>query len=462
VKIRFVSGALAALGLLAAGCQSEPRQWLVSVATDAPVPQLGDHLLLEVLGSDAACTGCLRIIGVDGPESLPVSFGIAPQKDGETVRLRARLYRAEQAGANGLPDSPALIDATVSLPPIDGETRAALDLSTSCFGIASAPDHHETCDPATGKLGPEPVLALLADGTTQPRAGSWPPAAPVACNAAAPAGMVCVPGGAFLLGTPRPTYVGADDARQTQPERLIQLSRFAIDANEVTVGVVRDLVVKGKLPSEPSVKSKSAPGSVLGACTYLGASDATGDALPVNCVSHVLAEAVCAALGKRLPKEAEWEYAAGNVTSETPYPWGASGDLCSLSLVGMGRNFEEADTGVHEGSSCRAVNEPATWGPVVGGNPLDVTTLGIHDLAGSMSEWVADTFAPYGAPCWQSTTSVLVEPTCGAPALGSPSTFSRRGSSWGGFKLDASSTARENGAPSASDPYTGFRCAMSM
>lgn len=461
---RGLSTALAAAGFLLSAlsaCEPEPRQWLVSVSTDAPAPRFGDHLLLEVMGEGAICTGCMRLIGVDGPDSLPVSFGVVPRDGGAAVRVRARLYRAEQAGPDGLPRGPALIDAVARLPPLDGETRVALDLSMRCFGVPSLPEQRATCDPEAGALAPEPVLPLLSEVEARPEPGSWPSAAPVPCQGPVPAGMVCVPGGAFLLGTPRPGYT-VDLDELSQPERLVQFGAFAIDADEVTVGTVRELVATGQLRTAPVARDLDAPGSDLGACTYLGASNGANDALPVNCVTHALAEEACSALGKRLPTEAEWEVAAGNLDDETAYPWGNGGDLCAMALLGRGRGSGEADRDVFENSGCRPLDGPVPWGPVAGGAPSDVTALGIRNLAGSMSEWVADTFAPYAAPCWQSGGPLLVDPVCREPAPGAAPGFSYRGSSWSGYKLGARAAARSHERASAFNPATGFRCAQPM
>jgi sulfatase modifying factor 1 len=452
---------LAASALLM-GCSAEPQQWLVSVATDAPLPHFGDHLVLEALGVNASCTGCLRLIGVDHPEDFPVSFGVVPQVAGATVRVRARLYRAAQAGPDGLPaEGAALIDAIGELPPLVGETRVVLNLFMGCFGVSSASDQSATCDPATGALGAVPVLS---GDTAQPAAGSWSNAGTIQCNdASVPDGMVCVPGGAFILGTPQPTYV-VDDAQQTQPEHLVQLSPFAMDIDEVTVGAVVDLVKSKQLTSLPIAKDTSDPTTQAAACTYVAGATAAERALPINCVTRKQAEDICAALGnKRLPTEAEWEYAAGNLGEETQYPWGAGdvgGDPCSNAIIGRGRMNAEGDDAVDlvENSACRMSGSPP-WGPVAGGNPADITTQGIKNLAGNMTEWVADDFAPYTDPCWQPQQgTLLVNPVCQV----STGTFSWRGSSWAGPEIEAPATARDTATSEAGNPYTGFRCVVSM
>lgn len=424
-------------------------QWTVVIATDAPVPQFGDRLLVELLDAQGqpACSACRREFGV--PDTWPVSFGVEPLPAVPVPHLRVRLYRSAATGGDGLPLGNALIDERGSLPTPHGNTHVYAPLAMSCFGIPSAPG--ASCDPATGESVSEGELG--APPSTMPAPGSWPPALARDCTGTVPDGMVCVPGGAFLLGAPRFFYY--DDVSAPVPEHMVQLSPFALDADEFTVGAFRQLVAAG---------SASAPvqqGSIMGSdmCTWLGANDATNDAAPVNCVTVDQAAAACAALGKRLPTEAEWEFAASNRTAETLYPWGDDdGNICALTAIGLGAQSAQGT----EATFCLATGKPP--GPAPGGNPADVTALGVRNLGGNVAEFVVDRFAGYTAPCWNSAR-LLVDPHCdtAAPPADNPSAQqSIRGSDWAGIALAARSSNR-NAVPLANrDALTGFRCAKSM
>jgi formylglycine-generating enzyme required for sulfatase activity len=179
-------------------------------------------------------------------------------------------------------------------------------------------------------------------------------------------------------------------------------------------------------------------------CTYLASSD-QNDAMPVNCVSYATAKAACAAKGKRLPSEAEWEWAAGNQDAESDAPWGPLGDLstiCANAVVGRGS----------AGSSCLQLNDKPG---VQVGNALDVTELGLKNLAGNVNEWTSDVFRPYDDPaCWGSTIMFRKDPHCEEPG-----DQVIRGGTWSqlpAFARVSSRGASVGGGPSSA---TGFRCA---
>ncbi len=97
---------------------------------------------------------------------------------------------------------------------------------------------------------------------------------------------------------------------------------------------------------------------------------------PVNCVSYDEATAYCAAYGKRLPLQEEWEWAVRGGSKAMRYPWGQldahAEELC-WSKLHKGRLFKRAST-------CLG-----------GSHPLDTTPDGVQDMAGNVSEWVIGT-----------------------------------------------------------------------
>jgi formylglycine-generating enzyme required for sulfatase activity len=89
--------------------------------------------------------------------------------------------------------------------------------------------------------------------------------------------------------------------------------------------------------------------------------------LPINCVSHAEAEAYCANLGKRLPSEREWQWAARGGRKGSPYSWGSA-------RPGYKRlNMAESD-GTPQLVPVRA---------------YDPGAFGLYDMAGNVWEWTA-------------------------------------------------------------------------
>ncbi len=441
---RRVLGVLAcALGAswIACGSPEARGQWLITVRTDAPIPLVGDRLMVEITDDDGqlACTDCRRFVDVHAPTVFPVSFGIVPPATAAPLRVRARLHRARSLGPAGLPPPSTTIDAVARLPAAAPSvpTHLALELRMSCFGIASDRDH--ACDPSTGALAD---LGAIAGGDGDPTVnpGSWPDAATAPCDgAAAPPGMRCGPTGLFFLGNP------LDVGDPT--ERLARVDAYYIDQDEFSVGRARTLIRSGKVSSEPVLHGDN-PFDATFYCPWRGAQDGTHDGEPLACVNRALATRLCEAEGKTLPTEAQFAAAAVNGALATRFPWGDGDDVCAHAVVARG----EASLGFP--ASCRSgVTTP------VGPEPLDTPTLdvtvapaGIRRLGGNLSEWVLDDYARFSAPCW-SSPPVLVNPRC--VTGGVEATI--RGGMWDGPLGFARSSMRSSSSagPTAN---VGFRC----
>ena len=263
------------------------------------------------------------------------------------------------------------LDRVGRLPVADGVTAVGLPLTMACFGVHSDVPAALTCDGTSGALAAEPVLS--SDDLALPVSGSWTPATPIPCPEAAPLGMVCVPGGALLLGGSG--IVVASVELRPQPEQLVQVAPFAMDLEEVTVGQLYELRRDGRVIGAPALHDPD-PKAAAHMCAYLE-DDRSNDTLPVNCIEHGLASAACVAMGKRLPSEAEWEWAAGNGPLETTYPWGSEDlDLCDRAVVGFGRTASETSgQDTSESSECRQGGADVA-GPRVGGSDNERPWLG--------------------------------------------------------------------------------------
>lgn len=442
--------------LLALGCSSdaEPRaQWVVRVGTDAPLPQFGDQLLVEVVDASGnlACEGCSRLVGLSATTKWPVSFGVTPPPGAGELHVRARLYRGTVTDIEGRPFGTTLLDAVGRLPAADGVTRVSLALEMACFGVPADPVAHTSCDPATGTPGPEPTLM---GGIALPEPGYFSMHA--VCAGTPPPDMVCIPGDAFLLGDVRVDFFGGVPAH---PERLVKVSPFYMDVDEFTVGSMRQLVNDGQVTTAPSTPTPI--GQPLDACTWLGASDGANDALPVTCVNRAAAQAACAALGKRLPTEAEWEYAASNGTAENAYPWGDEPATCDSAIAARGTSAGEGFVEPLTSTACRldANGKILPRGPTAGGSPLDVNVFGVKNLGGNVTEWVADAYEEYTAPCWSDGPVMLVDPKCeGSDAARA----SVRGGSWSYPLFFTRAPARQPVNKAGAGGHSlGFRCVRS-
>ncbi|MBW2455983.1 MAG: SUMF1/EgtB/PvdO family nonheme iron enzyme, partial [Deltaproteobacteria bacterium] len=356
--MRFrLSCAMIATSLACAGCEPDEgparAQWVVVIGTDAAVPQFGDRLLLEVLDQNGAlaCNGCRRQLNAGNATDWPISFGVVPTEGGAPLWVRATLYRTDHVGPDGLPQGTAQLQAMGKLPsPGDSMMQVGLELRMDCFGVLTDFGADTTCEPATGMAGTTPELRQIDSADELAKPGSWPAGLPVECSGAVPEGMVCVPGGVFLLGGPLSFFGDAE------PEHLVKLSAYALDTDELTVGEIRSLVDDGAISSTPQAQHPD-PKDVDGACTY----DGGDDARPVNCITRDLAQAACEAQGKRLPTEAEWEFAAGNRIRETSYPWGEDDDICVHAIVARGRFplLELYDTGDDYDEASAPAADPA-------------------------------------------------------------------------------------------------------
>ena len=214
-----------------------------------------------------------------------------------------------------------------------------------------------------------------------------------------PAEMVDIPAGSFLMGS----AVGPPDE---QPAHQVSISAFRLDRQEVS-----RIAYQAFLESQQKVRKTSVENPEH----------------PAALVSWSDAAAYCGWAGKRLPTEAEWEYAARGPEART-YPWG---------------NNPPDGSRAHFGGRTR---EPVG----VDALPRGATPEGVLNMAGNVAEWVQDWWRPdyYAA-------SPSADPP--GPAQGDYRTV--RGGSWSQPGAELRAAARSFHNPDKGAAYIGFRCA---
>jgi formylglycine-generating enzyme required for sulfatase activity len=166
---------------------------------------------------------------------------------------------------------------------------------------------------------------------------------------------------------------------------------------------------------------------------------------PVYGVTWYGAQAYCTTLSRRLPTEAEWEYAARNNGDSRRYPWG--NEFSQLN----------ANTRV-------PVDGPQGTVPV-GELTAGRTPSGLFDMAGNVAEWVNDWYDGTYYSQLSSLPQPVLDPTGTINGLEKV----LRGGSWNTFPFYARAYHRQTYLPAPdanNDPnwprWTGFRCASDL
>ncbi|MCS6994743.1 MAG: formylglycine-generating enzyme family protein [Anaerolineales bacterium] len=169
--------------------------------------------------------------------------------------------------------------------------------------------------------------------------------------------MVFIAGGSFQMG-------GLTDKAQPdeEPDHKVTLKGFWLDQTEVTNAQYALCVAAGVCEIPRELKSATRPNY------YTNPEFAD---YPVIYVTWNQAKTYCEWAGRRLPTEAEWEYAArGNDFRN--FPWGDADPTEELANFG----YKNKDT------------------VKVGSYPKGASPFGVLDMAGNVWEWIADFYSP--------------------------------------------------------------------
>jgi len=282
---------------------------------------------------------------------------------------------------------------------------------------------------------PPQVVAASASATAAPP----PPPAP-----ACPTDMAYVAGGQFFMGSD-------DDLPQEKPAHNVKLSPYCIDIYEVTTESYLKCSDNGKCKRASKVNEwdgiKAHDHDVFDPLCNIR-DPSSHPRHPINCVEWEMASTYCAAQGGRLPREAEWEFAARGADGRK-YPWGDDDptgerlNACGSECVAWGKKNHVEVKAMYAADDGFANTAP------VGSFPAGKSRFGLEDVVGNVWEWVADWSAPYTAPA-------QVDPK--GPPEGTAKVI--RGGAWNGSEPAwVRPTFRYQNDAKTKSYGVGFRCA---
>jgi formylglycine-generating enzyme required for sulfatase activity len=260
--------------------------------------------------------------------------------------------------------------------------------------------------------------------------------------------MVLIKGATFETGTDRgdiPKLLEMFKIKRAAlfeeetPRHQVKINSFYLDKTEVTNAAFKKFLDKNPAWRKDKIPSEFHNGKYLQ--DWNGAVFPARKAnFPVVFVPWYAAVAYCQSVGKRLPTEAEWEYAARGGLSEKQFPWGDEMP-----------DKTRANFGASEIGSATAVGSYAPNG------------YGLFDMAGNVWEFLADEWRAYPA-----ATELQVNPVAGGDFFLTDSfrlVKTRRvirGGSYGGSVVNLRVTYRDSHSPENAGDHVGFRCAQNV
>ena len=253
-----------------------------------------------------------------------------------------------------------------------------------------------------------------------------------------PEGMVLIPAGQFQMGS------NDDEAdNDEQPVHTVHIDAFFMDEHEVTNLEYKEFILENPRWQKSRIDKRFHNGNYLS--RWSGNNYPSGKANhPVTHVSWYAAMAYAEWAGKRLPTEAEWEYAARGGVAGKKYPSGKN----TISTRDANYNRHVGDT--------TAVGRYAANG------------YDLYDMAGNVWEWCLD---EYDADFYFVSRDSR-NPISGARTIqwildnftSIPTNSSRvlRGGSWNSSAQSLRFASRLGGTPTHADGYFGFRCARAV
>jgi formylglycine-generating enzyme required for sulfatase activity len=279
--------------------------------------------------------------------------------------------------------------ATTGPGPSENKSKLGLVIAgVAALGVAAA------AAVALGGKGkspaPNPAVAPIAS-TPAPVTSAAPSASAAAPEPTCPERTAKFPAGQYYQGS---DAKGAAD--NEKPSHNVTLNAFCMDLYETTAKQYKACSDVGKCrrPSNEVEwpKITASDRKIYSPLCTFGKPEL--DEHPINCVSFEMSETYCKAQGKRLPTEAEWEYATRGPDGRV-YPWGDDAptakhlNACGTECVAWGQKHGVAFAALYPSDDGYPTTSP------VGKFEAGRSRFGPYDVAGNVWEWVSDWYAPY-------------------------------------------------------------------
>ena len=263
-----------------------------------------------------------------------------------------------------------------------------------------------------------------------------------------PEGMVLIPAGQFQMG---------GSYSDEKPVHPVHLDAFYMDIHPVTNAQYQAFLTQNQQWRKDQIEDRFSDYSPLYLSDWTGTDFPDGKAdYPVTHVSWYAAMAYAAWAGKRLPTEAEWEYAARGGSTGERYPWGNTPANTTYANYGGSyswwRRWRE-----------KVLNQPSRV------KAYPSFGYGLYDMAGNVQEWCLDEYDadfysksqdnrnPINAGertfLWLVANFTSVQPDTSRVL---------RGGSWLNSARYLRVAHRSGSPPTGTTGYIGFRCVRAV
>ncbi|HZZ73086.1 MAG TPA: formylglycine-generating enzyme family protein [Pirellulales bacterium] len=312
-----------------------------------------------------------------------------------------------------------------------------------------------------------------------------------------PEGMVLIPGGEFLMGSADPSLCvegGKESMADARPIHRVYVDPFFMDQTDVTneqfakfVAATRYVTVAEQTPKAEDFPGAPAANLVAGSTVFTPTKEPVAlnnylqwwryqhgadwrhpegpqssiqgrEKYPVVQVAYADAEAYAKWAGKRLPTEAEWEFAARGGLAEKLYAWG---DQFRPAGKYMANTFQGTFPVQDEAADGFAGVAPVAQFPPNG--------YGLYDMSGNVWQWCSDWYRPDYYQALATTGRLTRNPTGPSAPFDPAEPDQKKRVHRGGSFLctDQYCTrymvgTRGKGEESTAANHLGFRCVRSV